>query len=247
MRTIVAGAVVAAAVALPQAVQAEGLVRVRAGLAPTNYTLTFDDVGPYAGGKAKSKYTSKNLGLTLISEGGFYVDALGQTSGDAKHDLWNPLPDQGFSRDDFTLTLGVSIPGQSGTGSIFGGFKSGSTELKTPPGLPWTRDTFDNSGIFFGGGYGFPALGGQIGFNGALAFMSGKWTDDAGFNNEADFTVGFSFGLSYTYMFGKSFGVTADYKTQRYSYDFAVYSTTTPAYTVAEQINSFGLSVFTQF
>jgi hypothetical protein len=119
--------------------------------------------------------------------------------------------------------------------------------LKAAPGRPWTRDTFDNSGIFFGGGYGFPAAGGQIGLNGALAFMSGKWTDDVGFNNEADFTVGFSFGLSYTYTFGKNFGVTADYKMQRYSYDFGLYSTTGPAYTVAEQINSFGLSVFTQF
>jgi hypothetical protein len=248
MRTKIVGAVLtAAAIALPQAVQAEGLVRLRVGAASTNYDLTFDNVGVYANMKAKSKYTAKSAGLTLISEGGFYVDVLGQTSGDATHDLWKPAPDQKFSRDDFTVTLGVSIPGQSGTGSVFGGYKSGSTELTARPGLPWKRDTFDSDGFFFGAGYGFPAAGGQIGFNGAIAFMQGTWTDDTGYNNEADFTVGFSLGLSYTYMFGKNFGIVGDIKTQRYSYDFAVYSTTQPAYTVVEQINSVGLSLFAQF
>jgi hypothetical protein len=233
---------------VPQIASAEGLVRVRVGAASTDYDLEFDG-GPYAGRKAKSSYTAKALGLTYVAESGFYIDVLGQTSGDATHDLWKPRPDQKFSRDDFTLTLGVSFPSQSGSAlSVFGGLKSGSSELTAPPGVfSWSKDVFESTGIFFGLGYGFPALGGQFGLNGALAFMSGTWKDDAGFNNDADYTVGFSLGLSYTYTFGKNFGVIADAKVQNYSYDFAVYSTTTPAYTVTENISSLGLSLFAQF
>jgi len=246
MRTMVASALLtAAAVALPQVAQAEGLVRLRAGVANTGYTVKFDGLN-YGRGEAKSDYTAKTVGLTFVSEGGFYVDLTGQTSGDATHDLWQPQPDQKFSRDDFTLTLGVSIPGQSGTGSVFGGFKSGTTELSAPPGFTFTKDTFDSKGFFFGGGYAFPAAGGQLGFNGAIAFMGGTWKDDAGFSNDADYTFGFSFGLSYTYMFGKNFGLTADLKAQHYSYGFNQYSTVA-AYTVDEQINSVGLSALVQF
>ncbi len=250
MRTIVAGAMLTAATfAIPEiAIAQEGLVRVRAGVASTNYNLKFDDVGPYAGGEAKSSYTARGLGLTFISSGGFYVDILGQTSGDATHDLWKPRPDQKFSRDDFTLTLGVSFPSGSGALSVFGGLKSGTSELTTPAGIrAYTYDRFESTGVFFGLGYGFPAAGGQIGINGALAAMSGKWTDDAGFNNEADYTFGFSFGLSYTYTFGRNFGVIADFKTQSYSYDFGVYAVNSPAYTIVERVNSFGLSGFVQF
>jgi len=246
MKKILASAIVtAAAIALPQAVQAEGLVRIRAGVAPTDYTVTFNGLS-YGRGEAKSNYTAKNVGLTFVSDGGFYLDLIGQTSGDATHDLWKPQPDQEFSRTDFTLTLGVSIPGQTGTGSVFGGYKSGSSELTAPPGFGFTKDTFDTAGFFFGGGYAWPAIGGQIGINGAIAFMGGTWKDDAGFSNDADFTVGFSFGLSYTYMFGKNFGLAADFKSQHYNYAFNQYSTTA-AYDVTESINSLGLSALLQF
>lgn len=246
MKKIVATAVIsAAALALPQAAQAEGLVRIRVGAAPTNYSLKSDG-GPYSGAEAKSDYTATNVGLTFVSEGGVYLDLVGQASGDATHDLYKPQPDQKFSRTDFTLTLGVSMPGQSGTGSIFGGFKSGSSELSAPAGYAWTKDTFDSTGFFFGGGYAWPALGGQIGLNGAIAFMAGTWKDDAGFNNEADYTFGYSFGLGYTYMFNRNFGLSADYKIQAYSYGFNQYSTTA-GYTVDEQISSLGLNALLQF
>lgn len=254
MKKILAFAVISAsAFALPQAAQAEGLVRIRAGVAPTNYSVKVEGF-PYGRGEAKSSYTAKNVGLTFVSDGGFYLDLVGQASGDATHDLWQPLPDQDFSRKDFTLTLGVSIPGQSGTGSVFGGFKSGSTELSAPRNsshpttglIDWSKDTFDSAGFFFGGGYAWPAIGGQLGINAAIAFMGGTWKDDAGFSNDADFTVGFSFGLSYTYMFGKNFGLTADFKSQHYNYGFNQYQTT-GAYDVTESINSFGLTALVQF
>jgi len=259
MKTMVASVLLtAAAVALPQAAQAEGLVRLRAGVANTSYSVKFDTSADpwYQGKTGKSDYTARTVGLTFVSGGGFYVDVTGQTSGDAKHDLWNPQPEQEFSRDDFTVTLGISVPTQSGTGSFFGGYKSGTTELNAPKGavvpgtgtpIGWNKDTFDTKGFFFGGGYAFPAAGGQIGLNGAIAFMTGRWTDDSGYSNEADYTIGFSLGLSYTYMFGRNFGLTADLRSQHYSYGFNQGGTTFPAYTVDEQINSLGLSALVQF
>jgi hypothetical protein len=255
---MVGAVLTAAAIALPQAVQAEeGLVRLRVGAAATDYSLKFDSSTPdsyYRNKTAKSSYTAKNAGLTFVSPGGFYVDILGQTSGDATHDLWEPYAkNMEFSRDDFTLTLGVSIPSQSGTGSVFGGFKSGTTELQAPKGtfIPgygaplWSKDKFETTGFFFGGGYGFPAAGGQIGFNAAMAFMGGEWTDDTGYRVEADFTFGFSMGASYTYTFGKNFGLIADLKFQNYSYNFDT-STSTP-YTITETATAVGLSLFGQF
>ncbi len=256
-RNIVGAVLLATAVAAPEIAnaQGQGLVRVRAGVASTDYSVKFDG-GLYQGLKAESKYTAKGVGLTYVSSGGFYVDVYGQTSGDATHDLWKPLPDQKFSRDDFTLTLGVSLPSDAATFSVFGGFKSGTSELDAPRGrtfgfssgpgtIGWGKDTFDSSGIFFGAGVGVPAAGGQIGANAAIAFMSGTWKDDAGFNADADVTVGFSFGLSYTYTFGRNFGVILDYKAQAYSYDFA--TTTTANYSATETINSLGLNLFAQF
>lgn len=245
MKKVMATMVIsAAAMALPQAVQAEGLVRIRAGVAPTDYTLSFSDTSQ----KIKSDYTAKNVGLTFVSEGGFYLDMIGQTSGDATHDAYAPTyPDQKFTRTDFTLTLGLSIPGQSGTGSVFGGFKAGSSEFSAPPGFSWTKDTFSTAGIFFGAGYAFPAIGGQIGINGAIAFMSGTWEDDGvpKIKEDADYTFGYSFGLGYTYMFGKNFGLAVDYKWQHYSYGFD--QGTLSPYTADENINSLGLTALVQF
>jgi hypothetical protein len=92
-------------------------------------------------------------------------------------------------------------------------------------------------------------MGGNLGFNGAIALMSGKWADDHNppYDNSADTTVGFSLGASYTYLFTKNVGMSVDWKFNAYSYNFALYSTTQPAYTVTETINSFGVNLLAQF
>jgi hypothetical protein len=59
--------------------------------------------------------------------------------------------------------------------------------------------------------------------------------------------VGFSLGASYTYLFTKNVGMSVDWKFNAYSYNFALYSTTQPAYTVTETINSFGVNLLAQF
>jgi len=248
---ISAGAIMASQAAYAQ----EGLVRARVVLASNSYSLAFDNADPntdYRGRTAKASYRSTGIGLTLVSGGGMYLDFVATTSADATHDLW--ATSRPFKRDEQTLTLGYGSSVGTGTLSGFLGYKAGTTELNSLGFLPvapayrFTKDTFETGGFFFGAGYGFPAAGGQIGLNAALAFMSGDWTDDHSpipYDVSADLTLGFSFGLSYTYMFGRNFGASVDLKANTYSYNFGQ-ATSTP-YTNVETITSIGLNLIGQF
>ncbi len=259
MSRLTAGAVLCAlTVAASQAAVAdEGLIRLRVSEARTSYSLGFDqNADPnYRNKTAKSTFTMKGVGLTAVSSSGVYLDFVTAKSGSATHDLWsnvNSTP-QSFERTESTVTLGFSGPAGEGSASGFLGYKTGESDLNAPPGAitgyTFTKDIFKSSGFFFGGGFAFPALGGNIGFNGAIAFMSGKWTDDHNppFDNSADTTVGFSLGASYTYLFTKNVGLSVDWKFNAYSYNFALYSTSVAPYTVTETTNALGLSLLAQF
>ncbi|MDH4190433.1 MAG: hypothetical protein OEW21_09530 [Betaproteobacteria bacterium] len=256
MKKLILGATFAgfAAAASHAAFADEGVIRARLVVSSNNYELSFDDKAPYANRSAKSSYSMTGLGLTAVSAGGAYIDFVAQNSGSAKHDLWNNLagnpPPQAFKREEAAVTLGVSTRMGEGASSAFLGYKTGTSTLDAPPlTFTWTKDIFESSGLFFGGGFAFPALNGNIGLNGALALMSGKWTDNdvPPYNNKADTTVGFSFGASYSYMFTGNVGMSIDWKYNAYSYNFAVYSVTVPAYTVTEKINSIGVNLLAQF
>jgi outer membrane scaffolding protein for murein synthesis (MipA/OmpV family) len=116
------------------------------------------------------------------------------------------------------------------------------------PQFLFGKDKFDSHGIFFGVGGGYPALGGQFSASAAIAYMSGKWSDQGtpAYNNHADNTFGFSLGGGYTYKFSQAWGVTGDIRLQRYNYDFATSSVTT-AYQVSEKIASAGVKLSYQF
>jgi hypothetical protein len=238
----------------------EGLIRARVAVSNNNYSIDFDQNDPnYKNRSAKSSFAMRGIGLTAVSSGGVYLDFLTQSSGTATHDLWNtpmspwttaPHKDLPFKRTENTLTLGFSNQVGEGAGSFFLGYKQGKSELDSPYGKvdftgTWKRDEFTSAGMFFGGGFAFPAIGGQIGLNAALALMKGKWTDDTGYNNEADITVGFSFGASYTYMFTGNFGASLDFKGAAYNYNFNT-STNNP-YTISEKIGSVGVNLLAQF
>lgn len=233
-------------------------VRLRAGAASTDYSVSFDGTA-YNGRTAASSYTATNIGISFISDAGVYLDVVG-SAGEGEHDLFKretSVP-QDFSRDDLTLTLGFTNRTNGGNAlSFFLGYKQGKTELSAPRGVYfaaplntniwWNKDTFESQGLFLGMGFGFPALGGSIGLNGAIAFMEGTWSDDAGLSSSADYTTGFSFGGSYTYMFTSWLGIQADAKYQSYAYDFGVYSTASSSYTIDEEITSVGANVLFQF
>jgi len=236
-----------------------GTFRLYAGIVPTSYKITFDENAPNFGGslnyrnkKAKATYTAVNAGGTWVSPIGIYVDLSILQSLSSKHDLWSDVSSQkqDFSHDTYTLTAGYARAFGSGVSvSGFGGLIRGSTVLNAPsPPFGFSKDKFDSGGIFVGAGTGIPALGGQFSGSVAIAFMSGKWTDDTGFSNDADYTVGFSLGGAYTYKFGPAWGITADARYQQYGYTFnALATAVAPEYTVKEKIGSLGVRVSYQF
>jgi hypothetical protein len=237
----------------PAAAEAQNVFRLYGGLAPTSYKISFDQNAPvgYSNQTAKSNYTAANLGLTWISPKGIYVDFAASQSLSATHDLWNSVPNtppQDFSHDTYTLTGGYSHAfAQGASVSGFGGYTVSSTVLHAPrPPLAFSKDTFDSQGIFVGAGGGIPALRGQFSGSVAIAVMKGKWTDDAGFNNTADATGGFSLGGAYTYPITPALGVTADLRYQQYKYNFGVVAGTA-AYTVTEKITSLGVRLGYRF
>lgn len=249
---------------LSSAAQAQNTFRVYAGVAPTNYSISFDSNAflEYRNKKAKSDYLATNVGFSWISPQRIYADLSVQRSGSATHDLWkdatiggSPAPEQDFSHDSEVLTAGyIHVLSQGMTVSGFGGLRHGKTTIAAPRGgtipagvITWSRDSFDSRGVFFGAAWGMPALGGSISISGALALMGGKWTDDLTFSSDADSTVGFSFNAGYTYRFAQAWGVTADYRFQSYSYGFTRGTTTPVTYNVNENISSIGARVSYQF
>ena len=248
----------------PAVTQAQNVFRVYAGIAPTAYSVSFDNGAPpaYAGKTAKSSYLATNAGLTWVSPKGIYVDMSGQLSGgSATHDLWKDSTvskDQDFKRDAYTLTGGYSHGFASGVSvSGFGGYTHGKTTLSAPLGatvptsvgpfvINFSKDIFESNGIFLGVGTGMPALRGQFSASLALAGMKGKWKNDSTFNNTADTTFGFSLGGAYTYPITPALGVTADLRYQQYKYNFNVVNAV-PAYTVTEKIASLGVRLGYRF
>src|SRR5436190_10657291 len=234
----------------PAAAQAQNVLRLYGGLAPTSYKISFDQNAPvgYSNQTAKSSYTAANVGVTWISPKGIYVDFAVQQSLSAHHDLWNSVTSQkqDFSHDTHTLTGGYSHAFAQGVSvSGFGGYTVSNTQLNAPSVLGFTKDKFDSQGIFVGAGAGVPALHGQFSGSVAIAGMKGKWKDDSGFNNTADTTFGFSLGGAYTYPITPALGVTADLRYQQYKYNFGVVTTT--AYTVTEKAASLGVRLGYRF
>src|SRR5258708_2361224 len=169
----------------PALAQAQsGVFRVYAGLAPTSYHITLDIPGAF-NATAKSTYAAANLGATWVSPRGIYVDVSGQTSLNAKHDLWEITGDgrQKFLRDSYTLTGGYihALPGGVSI-SGFGGYTYGKTIFYTPPSFGYSKDIFESKGIFVGAGAGGPALRGQFSGSLAVAGMKGHQNDDNGFD-----------------------------------------------------------------
>lgn len=233
----------AMAALVSQTAQAE--VKVRAGLASSTYTLG----GDYINGK--SSYNPANLGLTFAADNGMYVD-LAYSSGTGKHDGWAALgaPSEQFKRSDLAVIVGASKlnPNNGIAGTFYVGLKTGSTTLGAQnAGLAWTEETFDSSGIVFGGGASFPIASGRagsVGVNAGLGVMGAKWKDTTGFNIKAKTAVGFSFGVNYTYPITSNLGVVVDYKGNSYSYDFG---TTNNPFTVKETVSALGATVYAKF
>ncbi len=250
-----------AAVFVSQTAQAE--IKIRAGVASSTYTLGGDYVD------AESSYNPTNFGLTWAADNGMYIDvALSGGSGD--HNGWAVAnaptticvgevscgnaasPSAPFERSDAALIFGMSFlnPNSGIAGTIYTGLKTGTTTLganKPVTNLLWTEETFEATGVVFGGGASFPIAAGKAGSIGVslgLGVMQATWQDNTGFAIDADFAVGFSYGVSYTYPITSMFGVVADIKGNSYSYEFDYFGT---PFTVDETVSSIGVSLYAKF
>lgn len=238
-------------------------IKLRAGAGSSTYELG----GDYT--HAKSKYTPTNVGLTFSSDtaaNGAYLD-LSYSGGSGEHDGWATAnvvssvcggscgnvasAKEDFKRSDFALTGGVVFLNQNNgvAGNVYIGLKTGKTTLGAKNAvLPWTEETFETTGMIFGGGASFPVAGGRagsVGVNVGLGIMGANWKDNNGFDAKADYAVGGSLGASYTFPFTSNFGVTADVKYHSYSYKFGA-DTATP-FTVSEKISTVGASLYAKF
>ncbi|MDO8925725.1 MAG: hypothetical protein Q7U94_02295 [Sideroxyarcus sp.] len=262
-KSILISSLFVAAALVSQSAMAE--IKIRAGAGSSTYELG----GDYT--HAKSKYTPKNVGLTFSSDtaaNGAYLD-LSYSGGSGEHDGWATAnvvssvcggscgnaasAKEDFKRSDFALTGGVVFLNQNNgvAGNVYVGLKTGKTTLSASSAttLPWTEETFETSGVIFGGGASFPIAGGRagsVGVNVGLGIMGAKWKDNstAGFSATADSAVGGSLGASYTFPFTSNFGVTADYKYHSYSYNFGTSAT---PFTVRERISTLGATLYAKF
>ncbi|HAF45355.1 MAG TPA: hypothetical protein DCK83_10585 [Gallionellaceae bacterium] len=235
-------------------------IKIRAGAGSSTYELGGDYI------TAKSTYKPATIGLTFSSDSGAnagYLD-LSYSGGSGKHDGWTKYgtPSEEFKRSDFALTGGVVFLNQDNgiAGNVYVGIKTGTTTLGATkaalegpgpytPTSSWTEETFETSGVIFGGGASFPIASGRagsVGVNVGLGIMGAKWKDNstAGFSATADTAVGGSLGASYTFPFTSNFGVTADYKYHSYSYNFG---TSALPFTVRERISTLGATVYAKF
>lgn len=224
---------------------AEAGVKVRAGVGSSTYELA----GDY--GATKVDYTPITLGASYSFDNGMYID-LSYTGGAGKHDGYvsSGYSKQDFKRTDVTLALGRAHVIES-NGMAFGyyaGLKSGTTTMGAPIAWGFTEETLTTSGLIVGGGASFPIAsgrGGSIGVNLGVGLMGTTWEDNATtyvWNEASDTSVGTSFGLNYNYQFNSTVGVTVDYKTQSYAYDFGLLFGT-PNFTIEEKISAIGATV----
>lgn len=176
--------------------------RPRVGYGLVDYTLTFDD-----GSEIGADYNPIVLGGTLIGET-FFVD-LQHLSGSGDTDLSSVELD----RTELALTIGMRLGGQS---SVYAGFMSAESEFQGPGGTA----TFESDGFILGLGGTFGKIGaGSVGGSLGMALLGGTF-EAGGSSQDADYTLGYSFGLSYTYPFTPRLSLKTDAKLQYYFYDF---------------------------
>lgn len=196
-----------------QSVNAESLFRPRAALGFAAYDLSMD-----AGttNLSKSSYMTLGVGATLAMDQ-VYFDVAVTNSLSAEYDNDDTATTEDFSRQDIALTVGLALDGGF---SVFGGYKTGSSEY-TNLSLTSATTTFDTDGLFFGAGIALPVDNNSLSFSGALALMNGTLEDNdtffTPFNEEAD-TVGISLSMAYTMNFSETNGLTLKGAVQSYGF-----------------------------
>lgn len=188
--------------------------RPRVGYGLVDYTLTFDD-----GSEVGADYNPLVLGGTVIGET-YFID-LQHVAGSGDID------DGGdFERTETSVTLGMRLGGQA---SAYVGYMNAESEFNN-------FATFETAGVIFGIGGTFTKIGaGSLGGGLGMALLGGDFKSPT-FTGDADYTIGYSFGLNYTYPFTNRLSLKTDAKLQYYFYDFTTASNETVEETMGSLI-----------
>lgn len=211
-----------------------GTVKVRVGPSKQNFitdmklnTQTTEYV---------SDYMADTLGLTYITESGFYID--GQTTPFTTSGLKD-----GEQRVDQSVVLGRAWTTDAGlTPSVYLGYTNGTSRL----GPANRRDYIVEIAYVLGGGLGIPLdMGGSLGLAIGLGSVSVDLQEKYGTYaiGKSSGNNGYSYGLSYNYPINETFGVIADYKAQNYSFTI----TGTANGEISAKMSRYGLSLYAQF
>lgn len=224
-----------------QSVNAESLFRPRASLGFAAYDLSADSGTTSLN---SSSYMTLGVGATLAMDQ-IYFDIAVTNSIGAEYDNEDTLLTEDFSRQDIALTVGMALDGGI---SIFGGYKTGSSEYTNiSPSAATT--TFDTDGLFAGASISLPMDQNSLSFSGALALMNGKLEDNdtvfTQYDEEAD-TVGISLAAAYTMNMSETNGLT--FKAGYQAYGFSDWTgPNSPLPDLTESIFSVDATYFANF
>ncbi len=193
-------------------VNAETVFRPRATLGFTAYELAFTNT---ATALSQVVYLKGGFGATIAS-GQVYFDLGYSSSLGATYDDGIAIGED-FQRTDTTITLGYAV---SSNFTLFGGYKSGTTEYNNLFSVD-TVTVFEATGPYFGMGVALPSESGTLSFNAAVAFLSATLTDNdpvfIQYDAEAD-AFGFSLGMAYSLPTSDSSGFALKGGFQSYNY-----------------------------
>lgn len=188
--------------------------RVSLGMASYDIEINFNDgSSPTA---ADSTYLKAGIGAAMIT-GRWYFDFGygGSIYAEAEDDVGATFD---FVRSDLTLTAGYVFPSNF---TVFGGYKTGTSEFTGDPTCPGCEIKFEADGIYGGAGYNIPVDGNVFSINAAVAVLNGElalvepglptFTDESG-------TVGVSLGAGYKISMSNTSGFTLKAIAQSYRF-----------------------------
>lgn len=209
-RTISVTALITAGLLASSSVIADIKFRPRADIGIAAYELELNVPGETLGGDAT--YLKAGIGASIIT-GRWYFDLGYGTSINAEADSEGDKSD--FERTDLTLTAGYVFQNNV---TVFGGYKTGTSEFSNWANDPGFSEEFTADGIYGGAGINFPLGGNVLSLNAALALLDGEYSDNGGFTATAD-TIGISFGAGYNIPMSKTAGIVIKANYQSYDYD----------------------------
>lgn len=213
-----------------------GLFRVKAGFGNADYTQEFSDENFTLDGS----FGTQSLSIAYAFPSHSFIDlTIRQNASGAEATFSDQLGQKReLTREDMSLTWG-SADLVSGTQATIGLF-SGKTEI-----APY-KYAHESTGLTFGVARSFSGDLGSLGIGAGIALLTSTFTDSNGASVDSETSTGYSVNASYSYLFTKNVGVSADIKYQVYDSTYPT-SKYWKSFDDTETITSTNLSLIGQF